>query len=255
MPSMLSKRNHMRSTNPITFFWRYFDVRRTKEEGGDIKPLLKVVSISLPSGSTDRDALGQIADVADARLDIKSIPELPSGSTHRDALEQIAEGRFHIKSIPELLSERKSIRGRVFFGDAGRQIDQIVENYRARNMRWWMAKDGLVVDVVSPKQSQLSKFDCVAGGLVVKNWVSGKLSKSALQEIAAELDSEGFPVRDQLQRAQQEEVADYNQKHAKRAIKTFTAAIRHRHFVRYVRRRLYVARDRYQAANQPLPPG
>jgi hypothetical protein len=255
MPSMLSKRNQMRSLNPITFFWRYFDVQRTKEEGGDIKPLLKVVSISLPSGSTDRDALGQIADVADARLDIKSIPELPSGSTHRDALEQIAEGRFDIKSIPELLSERKSIRGRVFFGDAGRQIDQIVENYRARNMRWWMAKDGLVVDVVSPKQSQLSKFDCVAGGLVVRNLVSGKLSKSALQEIAAELDSRGFPVLDQLQRAPQKEVAGYNHKYVKKAIKTFTAAIGHRHFVRYVRRRLYVARDRYQAANQPLPPG
>jgi hypothetical protein len=219
----------MRSFNPITFFWRYFDVQRTKEEGGDIKPLLKVVSISLPSGSTDRDALGQIADVADARFDIKS--------------------------IPELLSERKSIRGTVFFGDAGRQIDQIVENYGDRHMRWWMAKDGLVVAVVSPKQNQLSKFDCVAGGLVVKNLVSGRLSKSALQEIAAELDSRGFPVLDQLQRAPQKEVAGYNHKYVKKAIKTFTAAIGHRHFVRYVRRRLYVARDRYQAANQPLPPG
>ena len=216
----------MRSFNPITFFWRYFDVQRTKEEGGDIKPLLKGVNISLPSGST-----------------------------HRDALEQIAEGRFHIKSIPELLSERKSIRGTVFFGDAGRQIDQIVENYGDRHMRWWMAKDGLVVAVVSPKQNQLSKFDCVAGGLVVKNLVSGRLSKSALQEIAAELDSRGFPVLDQLQRAPQKEVAGYNHKYVKKAIKTFTAAIGHRHFVRYVRRRLYVARDRYQAANQPLPPG
>jgi hypothetical protein len=252
MPSMLSKRNQMRSLNPITFFWRYFDVQRTKEEGGDIKPLLKVVSISLPSGSTDRGALEQIADVADARLDIKSIPELPSGSTHRDALEQIADiadERFDIKSIPELLSERKSIRGTVFFGDAGRQIDQIVENYGDRHMRWWMAKDGLVVAVVSPKQNQLSKFDCVAGGLVVKNLVSGRLSKSALQEIAAELDSRGFPVLDQLQRAPQKEVAGYNHKYVKKAIKTFTAAIGHRHFVRYVRRRLYVARDRYQAAN------
>jgi hypothetical protein len=219
----------MRSFDPITFFWQYFDVKRTKEEGGNIKPLLKVVNFSLPSGSTYRDALERIADVADARFDIKS--------------------------IPELLSERKSIRGTVFFGDAGRQIDQIVENYGDRHMRWWMAKDGLVVAVVSPKQNQLSKFDCVAGGLVVKNLVSGRLSKSALQEIAAELDSRGFPVLDQLQRAPQKEVAGYNHKYVKKAIKTFTAAIGHRHFVRYVRRRLYVARDRYQAANQPLPPG
>ena len=218
----------MRSFNPITFFWRYFDVQRTKEEGGDIKPLLKGVNISLPSGSTHRDALKQIADIADERFDIKS--------------------------IPELLSERKSIRGTVFFGDAGRQIDQIVENYGDRHMRWWMAKDGLVVDVVSPKKSRLSKFDCFAGRLVVRNWVSGKLSKSALQEIAAELDSRRFPVLEQLQPAPRAEVAKYNQKYPKKAIKTFTAAIGHRDFVRDVRRRLYVARDLYRAANQPLPP-
>jgi acetoin utilization deacetylase AcuC-like enzyme len=72
----------MRSFNPITFFWGYFDVQRTKEEGGDIKPLLKVVNISLPSGSTDRDALEQIADVADERFDIKSIPELLCSFRH-----------------------------------------------------------------------------------------------------------------------------------------------------------------------------
>ena len=228
----------MRSFNPRKFFWRYFDVQHTKEEDGDIKPLLKGVNISLPSGSTHRDALEQIA---------------ATQSAHEGAVD-VADERFDIKSIPELLSERKSIRGMAFFGDAGRQIDQIVENYGDRNMRWWMAKDGLVVAVVSPKQSQLSKFDCVAGGLVVRNLVSGKLSKSALQEIAAELDSRGFPVLDQLQPAQRAEVAKYNQKYAKKAIKTFTAAIGHRHFVRYVRRRLYVARNRYRAANQPLPP-
>jgi hypothetical protein len=171
----------MRSFNPVTLFWGHFDVRRTKEEGGDIEPLLENVNISLPAGSTHRDALEQIAGVADERIDIKS--------------------------IPELLSERKCIRGMVFFGNAGRQIDQIVENYGDRNMHWWMAKDGLVVAVVSPKQSQLSEFDRFAGRLVVMNWVSGRLSKSALQEIAAELDSTGFPVLNQLQPAQRAEIA------------------------------------------------
>jgi hypothetical protein len=120
-------------------------------------------------------------------------------------------------------------------------------------MRWWMAKDGLVVAVVSPKKRRLSKFDCFAGGLVVRSWVSGRLSKSALQEIAAELDSKGFPL-DLLQPAPRAKVLDYNRKYAKKAIKTFTAAIGRRDFVRYVRRRLFVARDRYRAANQPLPP-
>ena len=116
-----------------------------------------------------------------------------------------------------------------------------------------MAKDGLVVAVVSPKKRRLSKFDCFAGGLVVRSWVSGRLSLSARQEIAAELDSKGFPL-DLLQPARRAKVLDYNRKYAKKAIKTFTAAIGRRDFVRYVRRRLFVARDRYRAANQPLPP-
>lgn len=153
---------------------------------------------------------------------------------------------FPVASISKLLDEKRSWRGTVYSGYAGREIDLILQNYPG--MRWWMSKDGLVIDLVPNDASQLSEFDRKAGKLVCDGTQDGKLSKDAINKIASELDDAGFPLLENLQPAQRKAIAAFNQKHARSAIKTFAAAAGSPKFSRAVRRRLYVSRDRYRTA-------
>ena len=52
-----------------------------------------------------------------------------------------------------------------------------------------------------------------------------------MREIAAELDSARFALKDHLQRAHWQPIADYNRKFPKRAIKNFSEAVSNRKFV------------------------
>jgi hypothetical protein len=181
---------------------------------------------------------------------------LPSGSSHRDALEAIARSArppFEISFLHELLNKPRYPRGYTYFGDVGGQIDQIVSNYGEQRLRWWMAKDGLVVDVVTPEAGPLSAFDQLAGRLTYESMKDGGLSPSALSEVAAKLDAAGFQLRECLQPAQRKPIADHNQRYPKSAVKTFAVAVSNPKFVHLVRRRLYVARDRYQKAHRSVP--
>jgi hypothetical protein len=174
---------------------------------------------------------------------------MSAGSSHREDVEQIARMSsqpFSIVSISKVLDEGKSLRGRVYFGEAGRQIDLILHNYP--DMRWWMEKDGLVIDVAPHGANRLSEFDRTAGKLVCDATRHGKLSTDTVGKIAAGLDAAGFTLSENLQPAQWGPIADHNRKHAKSAIKTFAATVSNPKFVRSVRRRLYVARDRHQKA-------
>jgi hypothetical protein len=174
---------------------------------------------------------------------------MSAGSSHREHVEQIARVAskpFPVVSISKLLDEKRSLRGTVYFGDAGRQIDLILHNYPG--MRWWMEKDGLVIDIVPHDANRLSEFDRKAGQLVCDGTRAGRLSADVLREIAAELDAAGFSLLENLQPAQRKPIAAFNQKYAKAAVKTFASAASHRKFSRAVRRRLYVARDRYRKA-------
>lgn len=201
--------------------WERFDAKRTHGAGGS----------------------------PDFMLDAYVSLTMQAGSSHREDLEEIARTSsqpFPIASLSNALNERRSLRGRVYFGELGRQIDKIVCNYPG--MRWWMRQDGLVVDVVVPETAPLAEFDREAGKLTWERTVNGKVSKEAILEIATLLDTAGFGLSLNLQKAQWTPIATFNQKHARAAVKTFVAAASHPQFIRMVRRRLYVARDRYREA-------
>jgi hypothetical protein len=98
-------------------------------------------------------------------------------------------GEIEVACISKVLDETRSITGASYFGYAGRLINEIVDNHPG--MRWWMTKDGLVIDVVSDDAERLSEFDRKAGRLTSEGMQAGRLSKDALREIAAELASAG----------------------------------------------------------------
>jgi hypothetical protein len=211
----------------MEYYGQHFDARRTKETNGDMGVLHgNVISLTMESGSTHFDDLMEI-----------------SRSSYKP---------FPVKSLAGKLKEQQSIRGRVYFGHVGDVIQGILLNYPY--LRWWMEKDGLVVDEARSEMGPLSDFDRIAGPLVLEHMTGDKLSASALASIAAKLDAEGFQLKQNLQPAQWKPISDYNQKYSKLAIKTFSDAVGRPQFVRSVRRRLYLARDRYKKALRPAEP-
>jgi len=209
------------------YYGQHFDARRTKDAHGDMGILQgNFVSLTLPAGSTRFDHLMEM-----------------SRSSHRP---------FPIKFLSEKLKEGQFIRGHVYFGKLGRQIEGILLNYP--HLRWWLDKDGIVVDEPPFELGPLSDFDRIAGPLFIEHWKNDELSASSLESIASTLDAEGFQLKDNLQPAQWKPISEYNQKHSRVAIRTFAGAVRRPQFARSVRRRLYLARDRYKKALRPAEP-
>jgi hypothetical protein len=216
----------MTAMRDIPLFWGDFDQKRTREAGGKADLVFEsVVVLSVAASSSVREDVEQMA--------------------------RVASKPFPVAFISKLLDEPRFFRGRTYFGFAGKLLGQIVSNYP--DMRWWMAKDGLVIDVVPPDAGQLSEFDRQAGRMVLEGTRDGKLSDRVFREIAAELDAVGFAFLESLQPAQRKEIVAFNQKRAKSAIKSFSAAASDRRFSRLVRRRLYVARERYRKAYKLVP--
>lgn len=227
--------------NPIaklelqSLLWSHFDWERTQESGGDVGVFKEnFINISRPAGSSHRSDIQEMA-----------------GAATRP---------FAVAYLSERLDEIKSIRGRTYFGEVGRKIDDILENYPG--MQWWMEKGGLVIDTAAPDTSQLSEvdtsqlseFDRMAGKLTFDGTQNGRLSADTIRQIADELDRAGFALAKNLQPAQWKPIAAYNQKYSRNAIKTFAMVASNPNFVRSVRRRLYVARERYQKAHRPNLP-
>ena len=101
--------------------WQCFDRARTKETGGDYNSILdNSVSISAPASWNDRILVEEIA-----RQSQKPIP---------------------IASLPDVLSQRDFIRGKVVFDSMGGAIDKVAINYEG--MRWWISKEGLHMAIV-----------------------------------------------------------------------------------------------------------
>jgi hypothetical protein len=105
---------------------------------------------------------------------------------------------------------------------------------------------------VGPDTSQLSEFDRTTGKLAYDRTQNGRLSADAVRQIAEELDAAGFILKEGLQTAQWRPIAEYNKKYAKKAVKTFAAAAANPKFVRCIRRRYYVARERYRKTQVPI---
>jgi hypothetical protein len=135
----------MRSAKFQRLPWGRFDQRRTREARGNVDPLLhSIVSLTMSAGSSHREHVEQIA--------------------------RVTSKPFPVLSISKLLDEKRSLRGTVYFGDTGRQIDLILHNYPG--MRWWMEKDGLVIDIVPHDANRLSEFDGKAGRLTCERTVN-----------------------------------------------------------------------------------
>ena len=202
------------------FLWERFDLQMTKEAGGDVKRLQdNPVSLAVPANSTHRDLLEAIANFLQPPLAIESLAE-------------------------ELDNERFS-RGRtIFHRSAGDAIDKIAANYE--QMYWWVSARGLNMVSVLFMPKPLSKFDELAGRLYVEGSKDGELSDALLLSIAKQLDSAGLQWRRELQLAQREIIGRYNQKNSRSPLRTFEAICAHPKLVRAIRRRLYVARDRYK---------
>jgi hypothetical protein len=176
---------------------------------------------------------------------------VPRGSTYRFAVEEIARKASRpipVESLCDELSARSYIRGAVFFGNPGDKLDQITANYV--DMQWWVSDKGLNVAILPPEMPTLSRFDELAGRLIVEHSKEGKLSKDALYEIAKALDQANFSLSEDLQGAQWRPIQQHNIKYSKNAIKTFWEAVRKPAFVRSIRRRLYVSRARFEKAIQ-----
>ena len=203
---------------------QYFDPRRTKDAHGDVSKLQgNPISLKVPPLSTHFDHIVEIC-----RVSQKPIP---------------------IRFVCEKLKEFTFPRGNTYFGELVTVIEGIVANYPG--LKWWLETEGLVVDEIQSALGSLPPFDRFAGPLVLRNLKGGKLSRAALAAIAAKLDAEGFLLSKDLQPAQRKPIAEYNRKFPQSPIKTFSAAIERPHLVRGIRRRLYVACDRYKKASLP----
>jgi hypothetical protein len=167
-----------------------------------------------------------------------------------EAIAEQSQVPFAIQSLADVLSQTKLGGGKSIFGLASNEIDRIAANYV--DMHWWISKEGLNMATVAPALARLSEFDELAGKLYVDMSTDGKLSEQILIAIAQKLDVAGFTLKEQLQPAQWKAIAEFNRKYAREAIKTFGRACQHRRSVRSIRKRLYVARERYMAANFPV---
>jgi hypothetical protein len=208
-------------------YWNRFDALRTSGARGDVDVLrVNPVNLSVPASSSHFDHIIEISRSA-------STP-------------------FPIKSLSEKLNAHRSPRGRGYFGHVGDIIEQLMTNYPT--LRWWIEADGLVVDEISSELGPLSAFDLHAGSMAVEHIKNGRLDKDSLLIIAEQLDARGFLLKENLQPAQWRPIAEYNQKHSRTPIRTFAKAVNNPKFSRGVRRRLYVARDRYKMAHRPAEP-
>jgi hypothetical protein len=201
-----------------------FDLLRTQETGGSIKSLQdSFVSLTLPALSTHCDALKAIA---------------------RHCQPPLA-----IESLDENLRRFRFLRGKTLFLDAVEAIEEIAQQHEG--LHWWVSKGGLNVLNEPMTSKKLSEFDKFAGKLYFDGSKDCKLSEELLREIARALDEAGFTLKEELQPAQWKPISEYNQKHARLAVKSFAQACGLGRFVRSVRKRLYVARARYKTAIAP----
>ena len=97
----------------------------------------------------------------------------------------------------------------------------------------------------------LSKFEATVGKLMIRarsSCPTQYLPQAEIWKIAALLDDENFPVRDNLEREAARTMAEYNQHHPTAAIKSWRTALSHPRFRRAVRKRFSRAEEKYKKA-------
>jgi hypothetical protein len=186
-----------------SLFWHRFNATKTRALGGlklfRATILNNVINYTAPANCTDRDVIEQIAKQATIQIPIESLP---------------CE-----------LEQRVHVRGKVCFGFPGKYFDQIARNYD--QMQWWVSKNGLNMEAAAI--ALLSPFDALAGKLMFEaRPLRGKTGRLALEEyekIADQLDNAGFKPQEQLEGKFRKQLADWNQKHPRKAVRTFREAL------------------------------
>jgi len=168
----------------------------------------------------------------------------------RSQVEQIAVGahrEFRIESLSNELEAVVLSKGGIICGAVSSCIDRIAVNYP--NMWWWITDNGLNMACLEPKpvHSRLCEFDAFAGKLMDEHRKAKRISKDSLILIAKALDAKSFLLRDYLQPGYWKAIAEHNKSKPKQAIRTFSQAVQKDRFVRGVRKRLCVAREKFRA--------
>jgi hypothetical protein len=212
-----------------SLFWHRFNATKTRALGGlklfRATILNNVINYTAPANCTDRDVVEQIAKQATIQIPIESLP---------------CE-----------LEQRVHVRGKVCFGFPGDYFDRIACNYD--QMQWWISKNGLNMEAATI--ARLSTFDALAGKLMFEarplRSTTGRLATEEYTRIAAELDTAGFRPQEYLEGKFRKQLADWNQKHPRKAVRTFhdalSAKIPDLDLRRAVQRRLHRAESAWKS--------
>lgn len=156
---------------------------------------------------------------------------VPGPYSDLDVIKKVAADAHKPIPIDYLCSElgdepKRLTRARVLFGYPGQYLDEIANDYSG--LYWWLSDKGLRMEILGG-DGRLPSFDEMAGQLMIdaKANSNGKyLKQPDYEAITSEIDKAGFLLREQLPKKYREELADWNQKHPNKTIKTFVDAVR-----------------------------
>lgn len=186
-----------------SLFWHRYNGAKTRALGGltlfRTTVLNNVISCTAPANCTDRDVIEQIARQASIQIPVESLPCELGQKTH--------------------------VRGMACFGFPGSYFDQIARNYD--QMQWWVSKNGLNMEAAAIVS--LSPFDALAGKLMFAarplRGKTGRLPLEEYEKLAAQLDNAGFKPQEHLEGKFRKQLANWNQKHPRKAVRTFHDAL------------------------------
>lgn len=220
------ERSQSRSRKPSVLPVGRFDELRTKDGGGSTVILdNNHASFSLPDGVTHRDVIEELTKRCDPPLPIESLSGL--------------EGGF------------RYLKGITIFNNAREVVERVARAHEG--VHWWVSEHGLNMCQIPLSVRSLSKFDQLAGKLYAETATGCRLSKTALLAIAQRLDDAKLSLKDHLQPKFWALIAQHNQKNPRSPIKTFVKACSSPRFQKSVRRRLYVAHNKYLTSISPAP--
>jgi hypothetical protein len=179
---------------------------------------------------------------------------IQSGYNHFELIQHLVaacQKPIPIESLsPSLNDDSRSPRGRVIFMFPGTLIDQIAYQYQ---LVWWISARGLNLQRIEKMTRNLCSFDLFVGQFVADQRKSaGDSSRrflgGILPELVGALDEENFKIGENLEQASRRALADWNQRHPRTAIHSFTNSLGYSWLRRGVTRRIYRAVEKYEAA-------
>jgi hypothetical protein len=155
------------------------------------------------------------------------------------------------ESLSGLEGGFRYLKGITIFNNAREVVERVARAHEG--VHWWVSEHGLNMCQIPLSVRSLSKFDQLAGKLYAETATGCRLSKTALLAIAQRLDDAKLSLKDHLQPKFWALIAQHNQKNPRSPIKTFVKACSSPRFQKSVRRRLYVAHNKYLTSISPAP--